>query len=43
MHRTTVLRAHGKALSPEAASTGWREGADAVGLVFLQHLAATAE
>ena len=43
MHRTTVLRAHGKALAPEAAAAGGRSGADTVGLVFLQQLTAAAE
>ena len=40
---TTALRAHGKALTPEAAAAGWREGADAVCLVLFQQLAASAE
>ena len=35
--------AHGKALAPEAAAAGRREGADAVGLVILQQLTAAAE
>ena len=38
-----ALRAHGKALAPQAAAAGRREGADAVGLVFLQKLTAAAE
>ena len=42
-NRTTVLWAHGEALSPETAAAGGREGADAVGLVFFQQLAAAAE
>ena len=39
----TSLRAYGEALSPETSAAGWREGADTIGLVFFQQLAAAAE
>ena len=39
----TSLRAYGEALSPETSAAGEREGADTIGLVFFQQLAAAAE
>ena len=41
--KTGFLRTYRKALSPEAAAAGRREGADTVGFVFLQLLASSAE
>ena len=39
----TVLRAYRKALTPETATAGWCEGANAVSLVLLQKITSSAE